>query len=138
MPSNQLLNYPSKVHAVNICASVAGAGRSLRLITMNCDHITVNCNTQSITPPPAPPRPACCSACLLQAAAALHGSQVIGHWSQHIGSAQGWGRQESRGRAKSSRKFPLFSCRDCCSISSRASNEPSRSLKLYNHGEGPY
>ena len=39
-----------------MCASVAGGGRSLRLITMNCDHITVNCNTQSITPPP--PRPA--------------------------------------------------------------------------------
>ena len=38
-----------------MCASAAGAGRSLRLITMNCDHITVNCNTQSITPPPAPP-----------------------------------------------------------------------------------
>ena len=39
-----------------MCANVAGGGRSLRLITMNCDHITVNCNTQSITPPP--PRPA--------------------------------------------------------------------------------
>ena len=52
-PSKQLTsNYLSKVHAVNMCPSLVGSGRSLRLITMNCDHITVNCNTQSITPPP--------------------------------------------------------------------------------------
>ena len=54
-PSKQLLIICRKC-MLSICVSVTGGGRSLRLITMNCDHITVNCNTQSITPPP--PRPA--------------------------------------------------------------------------------
>ena len=138
MASNQLLNYPSKVNAVNMCASVAGAGRSLRLITMNCDHITVNCNTQSITPPrPAPPAAVHVYCRLLQ--------RCTGHRSLATGpNALVLLRGGEDRNPGEERKYPGSSPFLVAAISpflvaaSRASNEASLNLKLYNHGQSPY
>ena len=130
MPSNQLLNYPSKVNAVNMCA---GAGRSLRLITMNCDHITVNCNTQSITPPrPAPPAAVHVYCRLLQ--------RCTGHRSLATGPntlvlLRG-GEDRNPGEEGNHRGSSAFLVAEIVALSQVELQ--TNLLKLYNHGEGPY
>ena len=54
---------------------------------------------------------------------------VIGGSKRELGSA--WTRSECT--------YQTVECFDTFKqVQSRASNEPSRSLKLYNHGEGPF